>query len=171
MVGGAWAAWRFGYQEWLRRRAEIPTLEGNSSVTEIVPSEDDRAVVSLRWMWRNAGSIPVYIDDERSFVEIYRLSSDIAWTFVDPRQHREALTPFRVGVHFPLKGYGFYMLEPGTNSSILTVPVLPRGETFIARHKLVASRHRHPTGFEWNFAWERWQIFRTDLPTAQGRHS
>jgi hypothetical protein len=38
---------------------------------------DDRAVVNLRWTWRNAGTKPVHVDGERSFVEIYRLVRDI----------------------------------------------------------------------------------------------
>jgi hypothetical protein len=76
------------------------------------------------------------------------------------------LTPLKVGVHHPLKGYGFYMLEPGTTSSMLTVSILPVGEVFIARHRLYASRKEHPTGGEWQYSWERWQVFRTDAPSA-----
>ena len=108
----------------------------------------------------------MHIDDEHSFVEIYRLEGDVG-DFIDPRQQREStLASPKVGVHNPLKGYGFYMLEPGTTSSMLTVPVLPVGEAFIARHRLYASLKEHPTGFEWQYSWERWQIFRTDLPRA-----
>src|SRR4029077_16187093 len=35
VVGGGWAMWRFGHAEWLRRRAEIPSLEGNANIPEI----------------------------------------------------------------------------------------------------------------------------------------
>jgi hypothetical protein len=55
VVGGGWAMWRFGHAEWLRRRAEIPSLEGSSSTPEICAFADDRVAVSLRWTWRNAG--------------------------------------------------------------------------------------------------------------------
>jgi hypothetical protein len=164
IVGGGWAMWRFGHAEWLRRRAELPSLEGNSSTPEICAFSKDCVAVSLRWTWRNAGTRPVHIDDQRSFVEIYRLAGDTG-DFIDPRQQKEtALAPLKVGVHNPLKGYGFYMLEPGTTSSMLTVPILPVGEAFIARHRLYASLKEHPTGFEWPYSWERWQVFRTDLP-------
>jgi hypothetical protein len=151
--------WRFGHAEWLRRRAEIPSLEGNSSPPKICHVADGRVAVSLRWTWRNAGSRPVHVDDERSFVEIYRLAADIG-NFVDPRQQALAKVP----VHYPLKGYGFYILEPSTTSSMLTVPILPVGEAFIARNTLYARRKEHPTGFNWQYCWERWQVFRTDLP-------
>jgi hypothetical protein len=56
VIGGGWAMWRFGRSEWLRRRAEIPTLEGNSSTPDIWALGDDRVAVSLRWSWRNAGT-------------------------------------------------------------------------------------------------------------------
>jgi hypothetical protein len=71
VVGGGWAMYRFGHTEWLRRRAEIPSLEGNSNTPEISGFGDDRVAVSLRWSWRNAGTRPLHIDDVRTFVEIY----------------------------------------------------------------------------------------------------
>jgi hypothetical protein len=165
VVGGGWAIWRFGHAEWLRRRAEIPSLEGTSSIAEMCALEGERVAVSLRWNWRNAGTRPVYVDDERSFVEIYRLAGDIG-NFVDPRQQQETLNSLKVGGHHPLRGYGFYMLEPSTTSSMLTVPILPVGDAFIARHRLYADRKIHPTGFDWQYSWERWQVFRTDLSSA-----
>jgi hypothetical protein len=165
VVGGGWAIWRFGHAEWLRRRAEIPSLEGNSSAPEICAFRDNLVAVSLRWSWRNVGTRPVHVDDYRTFVEIYRLTGDIG-NFVDPRLQSETLTPFKVGDHYPLMGYGFYMLEPSTTSSMLTVPILPVGEAFIARHRLYASLEKHPTGGTWQYSWERWQVFRTDLPSA-----
>jgi hypothetical protein len=165
VVGGGWAMWRFGHAEWLRRRAEIPSLEGNSSTSEICSFGNDRVAVSLRWSWRNVGTRPVHVDDMRSFVEVYRLAGDVG-SFVDPRQQKETLTALKVGVHHPLKGYGFYMFEPNTTSTMLTVSILPVGEVFIARHRLYANRKEHPTGGEWQYSWERWQVFRTDAPSA-----
>jgi hypothetical protein len=162
VVGGGWAMWRFGHSEWLRRRAEIPSLEGNSSTPEICRCGNDRVAVSLHWSWRNVGTRPVHIDN-RSFVEVYRLSGDIG-SFVDPRQQQE--TQLKVGVHHPLKNYFFYIFEPSTTSSILTISILPVGEAFIARHGLYADSKKHPTGGEWQYSWERWQVFRTDAPSA-----
>jgi hypothetical protein len=170
VVGGGWAIWRFGHAEWLRRRAEIPSLEGNSGTPEIYGFGGDRVAVSLRWSWRNAGTRPVYIDDARSFVEIYRLAGDIG-NFVDPRQQKDELTPLKVGVHHPLKGHGFYMLEPNTTSSLLAVSILPVGKAFIARHRLYAARKEHPTGHKWQYRWERWQVFRTDTHLRPSQES
>jgi hypothetical protein len=76
VIGGSWAIWRFGHAEWLRRRAEFPSLEGHSSTPEICALGNNRVAVSLRWTWRNAGTRPVYIDDHRSVVEIYRIEDD-----------------------------------------------------------------------------------------------
>jgi hypothetical protein len=161
IVGGIWAIWRFGHAEWLRRRAEILTLEGSSSTPEIIALDGDRVAVSLRWNWRNAGSRPVHVDGELSFVELYALKGTLE-QFVDPRQQKDSLAQLWVGSHRPLSNYGFYILEPGTSSSMLTVSILPIGESFIARHRLYASLKEHPTGFKWAYSWERWQVFRTD---------
>jgi len=165
VVGGAWAMWRFGHAEWLRRRTEIPSLEGTSTVPEICALADDRVAVSLRWTWRNAGTRPVHVDDERSFVAVYRLAGDVG-SFVDPRQQRDYAATLQLAEHHPLKGYGFYMLEPGTTSSMLTIAILPVSAAFVARHRLYASQKEHPTGFKWQYSWERWHVFRTDPPSA-----
>lgn len=162
VVGGAWAIWRFSHAEWLRQRAEIPSLEGNSRNPEIYALDDNRVAVCLRWTWRNAGTRPVYIDDEFSFVEIISLKG-LVGDFIDPRQQKELLD-YKVAHHFPLKGYGSYMLEPNTTSTMLTVPILPAGEAFIARHKLYDKRKENSTNHIWRYSWERWQVFRTDLP-------
>lgn len=167
VFGGAWALWRFGHAEWLRRRSEIPSLEGVSNVPEIFNLAEDRMAVSLRWTWRNTGSRPVYIDDGGTVVEIYRLAGEIG-TFIDPRQQWETLAPFLVGTHYPLQGFGWYRFEPNTTSSILTAIVLPVGEPFIARALLIADKKEHPTGFDWSYSWERWLVFRTDAKAATG---
>lgn len=164
VLGGGWALWRFGHAEWLRQRAELPSLEGNSSTPEICAFGAERVAVSLRWTWRNAGTRPVHIDDKRSVVEICLLAGDVG-SFADPRQQKKMLA--QVGVHHPLEGYGFYMLEPSTSSTMLTVPILPVGQAFIARHRLYAKLEEHPTGGEWQYSWERWQVFRTDLPAQR----
>jgi hypothetical protein len=165
LVAGGWAIWRFYHSEWLRRRAEIPSLEGSSSIPEVCGCGNDCVAVSLRWSWRNVGTRPVHVDDIRSFVEVYRLAGDIG-SFVDPRQQKATLTPLKIGLHYPLRGYGFYIFEPNTTSSILTISILPVGEAFIARHRVYADRKEHPTGEKWQYPWERWQVFRTDAPSA-----
>ncbi len=43
VIGGAWAIWRWGFADWLRRRNEILTLDGSMSVelTRLIRDEDD----------------------------------------------------------------------------------------------------------------------------------
>jgi hypothetical protein len=161
LVGGWWALWRFGYSDWLRRRAEISSLEGNSIDPEIYKFTESSVVVYLRWTWRNVGTRPVYIDDDRTIITIYEIAGEIN-TFVDPRQYKDRLTP--IGEHYPLKGFGFYMLEPAATSGLVAVPILALSKPFIARAKIVADIKKHPTGGSWSYSWERWQVFRTDLP-------
>jgi hypothetical protein len=164
IVGGSWAIWKFGHTEWLRRRSEISSLEGHSPEVELHSVAPGRVAASLRWSWRNVGSRPVYIDTNSTFVEIYNIS-DMDIGFLDPRQQCDSLFHRRVGLHDPLTGFGdAFFFEPGTNSTLLTVPILPAGEAFVARMFLCANRDRHPTGSDWSFSWERWQVFRTDVP-------
>jgi hypothetical protein len=164
VLGGTWALWVFYFKEW--RPAGIASLEGGSIAPEICALGDGRAAVSLRWTWRNVGTRPVYLDTENTIVEVYRLEGDIG-NFVDPRQIKKPLIPLKVGDHLPLADFGgFYRLEPGTTSSIPTVLILPLGKAFIARIELIAHDAHHRTGGDWSYSWERWQIFRTDLPTA-----
>lgn len=165
IVGGAWAGWRFSHSEWLRRRSEIPSLEGVSSSPECTSLADDLVAVSLRWTWRNAGSRPVFVNPDDTCVEIFQILG-IAGTFIDPRQGHDVLVKEHlIASHRPLVGFGIYQLEPGTTSTILTVPVLPRGQVYVARHNLAADDKAHPSGHDWSYSWERWQIFTTDPPT------
>lgn len=165
LVGGGWGLWKFRHADWLRQRTETPSLEGSNPPADIVPLSQSTVLASLRWTWRNAGILPVYIADDRCFVEVF-LIPDSAAGFIDPRLNRDEMENQLVGKHNPLDGYGFYTLEQGTSSSILSVTVLPRGRTFLARMRLTADRKRHPTGGDWNFSWERWQVFTTPYAEA-----
>lgn len=163
VCGGLWALWRFRHSEWLRRRSEIPCLEGITAPPEIHYVSDSTAVASLRWTWRNAGIRPVHVDCDATFVQVYKLPDDIEG-IVDPRQQQDELLPFLVLSHTPLAVME-YNFEPGTTSSILTPVALPIGQAYIARFVVYADANRHSTGNETSFFWERWQIFRTDPPS------
>ena len=155
LFGGGWALWRFGYEDWLRRRLEEPSLEGSYDVPEMHRLDDGRIAVSLRWRWRNPGTRPVFLDIHLSELSVYRISSQGA--FIDPRRLEQEVGA-KVSEHLPLEGFGFFKLEPGTTSSILTVPILEEGKTYLARLKLVSDQNRHATKGGWNFLWEKWQV-------------
>ena len=163
VCGGLWALWRFRHSEWLRRRSEIPCLEGITAPPEIHSVSGNTAVASLRWTWRNAGIRPVHVDCQATFVQVYKLPHDIVG-IIDPRQQQDELFPFLVVSHTPLDVM-VYNFEPGTTSSILTPVALPISHTYIARFVVCADAEKHPTGNDTSFFWERWQVFRTDPPS------
>jgi hypothetical protein len=165
VVAGIWALWRFGHAEWLRRRSEIPCLEGNTARPEILEISEVSAIVSLRWTWRNAGNRPVYIDTAASRVEVYELPANMEG-IIDPRQNEAALRPHSVARHTPLGGMREYMFEPGTNSSLLTPVILPSKKTYLARIVLYVDPEKHRSINEQGSFWERWQVFRTDIQAA-----
>jgi hypothetical protein len=162
LAAGGWAVWRFYHQEWLRWRSEVPALEGSNPPREIVCQDDKTCIVSLRWTWRNAGNRPLYVNVGACKVEIYRIP-DGHYGVIDPRQQAEALGP-PAFTHHPLADFSPYMFEPGTTSTLLTPVALPADHSYIARMVLVSDRSKHRVDGELCLSWERWQVFRTDMP-------
>jgi hypothetical protein len=111
---------------------------------------------------------PIFLADRWPLPRTLLSRSNNKWRTSRLTEGRDAgqLTHLQIGTHYPLKGFGVYLLEPNTTSSLLTAPILPVGEAFIARLEIVANHEKHPTDFVWSYSWERWQFFRTDLPKA-----
>jgi hypothetical protein len=102
-------------------------------------------------------------------VEIYEIDGETG-SFVDPRRDAEEKRE-AYSLHHPLKDIGLYMLEASTTSTLQTIPILPVGKAFVARLQLAADFKRHPTGGDWQYYWERWQVFRTDIPNSKSEYS
>jgi hypothetical protein len=77
VVGGGWAAWKWGYGETLRKRREYQDLDGTLSAVS-VPLPDGKAYLTLQAVWRNPGPLPVEMcpDPEHSVVRQYELATD-----------------------------------------------------------------------------------------------
>ncbi len=72
VVGGGWALWKWGFSEHLRRKREIPALDGEISTTSVAtPSENE--LVTLNVAWTNHGPYPVRIDPTETRIDIYEL--------------------------------------------------------------------------------------------------
>jgi hypothetical protein len=75
IIGGLWAGWKWGYGEALRKRRELPDLDGILTATW-VPLPGGKAYLTLRAAWRNPGPGPIRVCPEHSFVEQYELETD-----------------------------------------------------------------------------------------------
>jgi hypothetical protein len=75
VVGGGWAIWKWGYSEGLRKRREVPDLDGTLSVST-VPLSAAKAYLTLQAAWRNPGPAPIKMCPDHSFVTQYTLQGD-----------------------------------------------------------------------------------------------
>jgi hypothetical protein len=74
LLGGAWAAWKWGYGETLRKRREMPSPDGSLKATSMRVDETTTAV-TLHAVWRNRGPLPIEPCAEHSGVKAFRLGN------------------------------------------------------------------------------------------------
>lgn len=120
LIGGCWALWRWGFEEWLRRKRDFPALDGELKTAEVSIGAG-KIVVTVNAIWRNRGKLPVDLDPARTFVKVYSLHEDIlAGPFDDRSKGLKLSFDAR-----PLRGWTGYTLEPSTESLIQQCFVLP----------------------------------------------
>jgi hypothetical protein len=128
VLGGGWAAWKWGYGETLRRRREMPSPDGTLTATS-VRLNDETTAVTLNAIWRNRGPLPIELCATHTVVEAFILNKSLpigrfileSGTDIEP-----------ISVATPT--WSFYILEPNTDS-VMT-------EHFILNHD-------YPHGFRW----------------------
>jgi len=74
LLGGAWAAWKWGYGETLRKRREMPSPDGSLKATSMRVDETTTAV-TFHAVWRNRGPLPIELCAEHSGVKAFRLGN------------------------------------------------------------------------------------------------
>jgi len=72
IFGGLWAWYKWGFQEWLRAKREIPALDGSLSFTSQSLSES-KCILCLEMIWRNVGVDPISLDVARTKVTVQKL--------------------------------------------------------------------------------------------------
>jgi hypothetical protein len=124
VVGGLWAGWKWGYGETLRKRRELPDLDGTLTATS-VPLPGGKAYLTLQAVWRNPGPGPIMVRPDHSFVEQYELGTD------------PPLGSFRVAGHPGLTKistapwrYRGYAMGPLTESVLTEHFVVPAGSVY-----------------------------------------
>ncbi len=135
VTAGSWAIWTWVMQERLRRHLDFPALDGELAVSLDAPSAGGRAIVTIRALWRNRGRLPVYLDPNRTTIQIYRIERDIASGTFDLRSRGVTM----ICESFPIHGFEWYVLEPLTDSTIQQCAVLPDVGTFLIRSAICVS--------------------------------
>jgi hypothetical protein len=129
--GAAGAAWKWLFSEILRRRSEIPALDGHF-LARCIAMEGPTIAVELCATWRNKGTVPVFANCNATLVEVFQITSGDSvpggdkWWDSDP-----------VRLHKPFEDRAFFYMEPGTDTEIQTVLLLPSDGVFVARFQLV----------------------------------
>jgi hypothetical protein len=77
LLGGTWAAWKWGYGETLRRRREMASPDGTLTATA-VRLDHNRLAITLSALWRNRGPVPVSLCATHSIVEAFRIKPTVS---------------------------------------------------------------------------------------------
>jgi hypothetical protein len=130
VVGGLWAGWKWGYGERLRKRQELPDLDGSITATAIT-LPGGQAYLTLQSVWRNPGPGPIRVCPDHSCVEQYEL-----------------------GINPPLGSFRIAD-QPGSAKKVATVPwryrayiMGPQTESVVSEHFVVSA------GQVYAFTWE-----------------
>jgi len=117
-AGGLFAAWKWGFGEFLRKKREVPALEGPMTV-EVLNLPDNKGLFVLHSVWRNVGSYPVYIDFKETCVTVAKANQTEVNGAKDV-EDRECDFWNPVGaISRPLEHLKkYYVLEPNTESNI-----------------------------------------------------
>src|SRR6266853_5453219 len=108
-VGGGWALWRWGFEEWLRRQRDFPAVDGEIRTFETKLS-DRNVIVTVNALWSNRGKLPVELDTTKTFVNVYSVGHSLPLGPFDPQSTKLAYSAK------PLARLSGYVLEPGTDS-------------------------------------------------------
>ena len=131
VAGSIGAVWKWGFSEYLRRRNEAPTMDGDFR-TRVEPINEETAAVEFCATWRNKGSVPIFVDTKLSTIRIFDAEAQHELETIFSQEDEDPLKEVK-----PLSDYSFYFLEPATDSEIQTVVRLPSGRTFVAQFMLV----------------------------------
>jgi hypothetical protein len=126
LVGGGWILFQWLFGESLRRKKEIPALDGKLSA-RVYDYDATRLVVSLEATWNNRSPFPVPLDFKKCWIDVFRISPDFSHRNCPIVTNRD-LGP-AVCSHYFLIGQVEvdYFLEPNTESILVNHFVLEPG--------------------------------------------
>ena len=161
---GAWALWRWGFEETRRRRREIPSLDGKLSATT-TDLNGTKALITLVATWRNPGVLPVKLDIERTCVNVYELNENLE---LGRLSVSDVLAPIYESC--PLSDYAYYILEPSTDSILQEHFIFDKAKAYLIRWEIfqhVTNRSSLPYSWGRDLVWQ--YPMREIIQTDQGQ--
>ncbi len=126
IIGGLWLLFQWLFGEWLRRKKEIPALDGKLTTT-IIPCENGRLLVTVEALWNNHSPFPVYLDIKKCRIDVFRFDPHIKNANCAVILKRDLGEPI-ISHHFLVGMCEVdYFLEPNTASTIINHFVLEPG--------------------------------------------
>ncbi len=154
LLMGGWAFWKWGFSEWLRRRQEVPAVDGEiSSVFAVLPDEKKR-LMTIEAVWRNKSKYPVYIDTRETRIDVFQLETlteGPIYTNKDLGEPSQIMHPYS-----DMKGF---VLEPNTDATLQHHFVLSMEKLYLIRWKLYRDSVRHEGG---RYAWTKEMVIQPD---------
>jgi hypothetical protein len=113
ILAGGWAFWRWSLSEYLRRRREIPSFEGEM-FARAVPLTQGLVVLTVSCRWKNTSPVPLDVNTEMTGFTVYKVPETAALGAIGPRLGNvDALYTRHSWKHWPTT-----VLEPHTCSEI-----------------------------------------------------
>ncbi len=148
IVGGGWVLWKWGFSEVLRRKRDIPALDGKLSATS-VPLESDKELVTVDVTWTNRGPYPVRIDIQETSVYIYELDEKMGYGPIAIPENAEPAY-----ATLPFENYVAVIVSPKTTKHIQNHFVLDRTKKYLIGAVVVLQQrevkaYRDVKGYVW----------------------
>ena len=143
VITGLWLLFQWLFGESLRRKKEIPSLDGKLA-TQLYALDKTRLVVSLEATWNNRGPFPLSLDINRCWIDVFRVSTKLE-NMNGPLVASRDLGAAVCSHHFLVGQCEVdYVLEPNTESLIINHFVLEPG-LYVLRMEL----HSFALGGKW----------------------
>jgi hypothetical protein len=144
VIGGAWAFWRWSLSEYIRRRSEMPSFEGEITAYT-VKAQQGRVTLSVSCKWKSLGGLPLDVNTQETRFTVYRIPDDLPPGPIGPRlKNLPELYVRRPWEHWPAA-----VLEPGTNSQLQAHFLVEPEQTLVVACRLEALHLRRKQKQVW----------------------
>jgi len=138
VLGVMGAAWKWFFEEWLRRRGDVPSLSGEITA-KAIPLSSERGLLQIESVWINNGIFPAYVDHDTLEVSIIALDRDAKVGFIKS----DCPPGSKIANIFPRKNWMGYFFEPKTKSTIQTAAIVDRGQAYLVQFSFALDEKHH----------------------------
>ena len=146
VLGTAGAAWKWVFAEWLRRRSDLPALDG---VIETAifhgPGPGEAVFLQVTVSWRSGSPFKTYLSPEDTVVRVIDVTAASVTDRLDLAPQELARQGLSIVAEArPLEKVGFFFLEPGTMSPMRSVFRVPRDRILAVEMTVRIDQSRMP---------------------------